>query len=131
MSEFSYKAGLNHVGSYQVSGIPYVTSSLIAPASSSNPLEIVFPSVTKTVVVKNVHPSSSALRIGFSANGIKNGTNYFVLQQNESFAADLKLTSIFLLSNNGTAVSASIMAGLTGISGYDLTTAYSGSSGVG
>lgn len=126
------KPGLNNVGNYQVSGIPFASSSIVAPATSSTPVEILFPSVTKFVVVKNINPTSGTLRVGFSANGVKTGTNYFLLDKGESFSGDLKLSSLFLLSNNGTPISASIIAGLTGIvPGFNLTSAYSGSVGVG
>lgn len=125
------RPGLNNVGNYQVSGIPFASSSIVAPATSSAPVQISFPSVTKFVVVKNVNTTSGTLRVGFSANGTKVGSNYFLLDKGESFAGDLKLSSIFLLSNNGTPISASVIAGLTGITGYDLATAYSGSAGIG
>lgn len=125
------RPGLSSVGNYQVSGIPFASSSIIAPATSSAPVQISFPSVTKFVVVKNVNTTSGTLRVGFSANGTKAGSNYFLLDKGESFSGDLKLSSIFLLSNNGTPISASIIAGLTGITNYDLAAAYSGSAGVG
>ena len=126
------RPGINNVGNYQVSGIPFASSSIVAPATSSTPVEIVFPSVTKFVVVKNVNPASGTLRVGFSSNGVKTGTNYFLLDKGESFSGDLKLTSLFLLSNNGTSISASVIAGLTGIvPGFNLTSVYSGSTGIG
>jgi hypothetical protein len=124
------RAGLHNVGSYQVSGIPFASSSIVAPTGSGTPLEITFPSVTKFVLVKNNNSTSASLRVGFSANGVKNGKNYITLAKDESFCGDLKLTSIFLLGDSA-AVTCSVVAGLTGITGYDLTTAYSGSSGVG
>lgn len=124
------RPGLNNVGNYQVSGIPFATSSLVVPTGSNTPLEVVFPSVTKFVIVKNINSSSATLRIGFSANGVKNGKNYVTINKDESFCADLKLTSIFLLGDTS-ALTASVVAGLTGITGYNLTTAYSGASGVG
>ena len=124
------RPGLNNVGNYQVSGIPFATSSLVVPTGSGTPLEVTFPSVTKFVVVKNINSSSATLRIGFSANGVKNGKNYVTINKDESFCADLKLTSIFLLGDTS-ALTASVVAGLTGITGYNLTTAYSGASGVG
>jgi hypothetical protein len=128
---FEYpKAGLGSVSNYQVSGIPFASSSIVAPTGSGTPLEITFPSVTKFVVVKNTNSTSATLRAGFSANGVKSGKNYVTLAKDESFCADLKLTSIFLLGDT-TAVTCSVVAGLTGITGYDLTSAYSGSVGVG
>lgn len=132
MSEPIYipKAGLNNVGSYQVSGVPWATSSLNAPASSGTPLEVDFPSVTKFIVVKNVATGSVKVRVGFSANGVS-GSNYFLLDKDESFQADLKVSSIYLLSNNSTPVPVSIVAGLTGIDASQLPNSWSGSVGVG
>lgn len=133
MSEFRYKPGLNHVGNYQVSSIPYLSSSIIAPASSSNPIEISFPSITKTVTIKNETSTGSAariLRFGASINGIK-GTNYIKLNNGESFSADIKVTKIYLLSNDTNTVEASIYAGLTGIEIENLPNNWSGSMGVG
>lgn len=131
MAEFQYKAGLHAVGNYQVSAIPYATSSLLAPANTAAPLEIIFPSVTKFVVVKNVNLADLPMKVGFSANGVSGSTNYIVLNKGESLCGEFKLTSIFMQSMNATPISASVMAGLTGITGYDLTAAYSGSQGVG
>ncbi len=125
------RAGLGNVGSYQVSGIPFASSSIVAPTGSSTPIQISFPSVTKFVLVKNTNATSATLRVGFSANGVKSGKNYVTLAKDESFCGELKLTSIFLLGDSA-AVTCSVVAGLTGIvPGFNLTTAYSGSSGVG
>jgi hypothetical protein len=123
------KAGLSNVGSYQASGIPWASSSLVAPAVGGTPLEVDFSTVTKFIVVKNVSTSGS-LRVGFSENGV-NGTNFFLLSNGESFAGDLRVSRVFLLSNNGTPVTASIVAGLTNISAADLPNNWSGSAGVG
>jgi hypothetical protein len=122
------KPGLSNVGSYQASGIPWVTSS-VAPASGSVPLQIEFQNVTKFIVVKNVS-ASGTLRVGFSQNGI-NGSNFFLLDRGESFAGDLKVSKLFLLSNNGTPVTASVVAGLTTIPASELPSNWSGSLGVG
>ena len=45
-------AGLNNVGSYQTSGIPWASSSL---GLTTSPAEVSFPSVTKFVTIKNLH----------------------------------------------------------------------------
>jgi len=124
------RAGLNNVGSYQVSGIPWATSSLNAPSTSSAALQVSFPSITRFVVVKNVATGSVKVRVGFSANGVK-GSNYFLLDKDESFQGDLKVSSLYLLSNNGTPVPVSIVAGLTGIDAAQLPSNWSGSAGVG
>lgn len=127
---YTPQSGLGSVGSYQTSGIPFATSSIAGPPVSGTPLQITFPTVTKFVVVKNVNPTSASLRVGFSENGVK-GTNYFLLDKGESFGGDIRVTKLYLLSNNGTAVSASVVAGLTGIDGSNLPNSWSGSLGVG
>lgn len=127
------KPGLGNVGNYQVSSIPFLTSSLTVPANSGTPLNISFPSVTKTVTIKNETPTSSAakvLRFGVSINGVK-GTNYIKLNNGESFSADIKVTNIYLLSDDGNTVEASVYAGLTGIENNHLASNWSGSTGVG
>ncbi len=122
--------GLGNVGSYQVAAIPWATGSLSAPDSSSEPLQVSFPSVTKFIVVKNDTTSASKLRVGFSANGVKN-TNYFLLAKGESFEGELRVTDIYLLSDDGVPVGVTVVAGLTGIDRKNLPNNWSGSAGVG
>ena len=126
-----HRPGIGNAASYQVSGIPWVSSSLTVPASGSTPLEIAFPQITKSIIVKNASTGSVSMRVGFSSNGVSNTNNFFLLSAGESFASDLKVTRVYLMSNNGTAVSASIIAGLTNIDALELTNNWSGSLGVG
>jgi hypothetical protein len=126
-----HRPGIGNAASYQVSGIPWVSSSLAVPASGSTTLEISFPQVTKSVIVKNASTGSVQMRVGFSSNGVKNSNNFFILSGGESFAADLKVTRLYLMSNNGTALTASVIAGLTNIAATELTNNWSGSAGVG
>jgi len=126
-----HRPGIGNAASYQVSGIPWVSSSLAVPASGSTTLEISFPQVTKSIIVKNVSTGSVQMRVGFSENGVKNSSNFFLLSAGESFAADLKVTKVYLMSNNGTALSASVIAGLTNIPATELVNNWSGSLGVG
>ena len=74
---YPYGVGLSNVGSYQSSGVPYVTSSIAAPSSAGTPTEVAFPDVTQRIFVTNVN-TASPLRVGFSSNGVK-GTNYFII----------------------------------------------------
>lgn len=126
-----HRPGIGNAASYQVSGIPWVSSSLSVPASGSTVLEISFPQVSKSIIVKNVSTGSVQMRVGFSENGVKNTNNFFLLSAGESFAADLKVTKVYLMSNNGTALSASVIAGLTNIPATELVNNWSGSLGVG
>ena len=137
MAEFQYKAGLHNVGSYQVSGIPYATASVTAPTSSAAPLEIVFPSVTQVIRIHN-HDASNTLRVGFSANGVKNG-NYWIVDNEDAAAKKnpylemrVKTDRIYLLGLTAAVSPVYIMAELTGIDlDYNLAATYSGSNGIG
>ncbi len=120
-SAYPYGVGLGNVGSYQVSGVPYLTGAT-APISSSTPVEIVFPEVTQRIIISNT--GLADLRIGFSANGVKNTNNYYVLHQHDGTTSSdyskidlkVKVSSIFLLSNSGsTTTSVRIAAELTNI----------------
>ena len=122
-SDFKYTAGLNHVGSYQVSGIPFATGGITAPALSGTPVKVEFPYVTRWVKVVPVTGSAAShLRVGFSANGVKN-SNYFryLAGQNtnhEGAPADpleLKVTELYFIGDNSATVVFDVVAGLTNI----------------
>ena len=130
--------GLGSVGSYQMSGIPYASSSITVPVNSAAPLKIQFPYVTKFVTVVNENTGSNvAIRVGFSALGVSgSGKNFFLLDNGESYTGDWRLEDIFLISNSTSQTSASIIAGLTpiprGVPSFVATgNNWSGSSGVG
>ena len=107
-----YTAGLNNVGSYQVSGMPFATGSVNATTAT----KVQFPYVTRWVQVIN-HASSEA-RVGFSQIGVE-GTNYFKIHppNNAGKAApyvpvfEFKLTEIWV-SGSG---DVDVIAGLTNI----------------
>ena len=115
---FIYSVGLNNVGSYQVSGIPFATGNLTVPASGSTPLKIEFPFVTQWISVTNTN--AKHVRLGFSENGVKNGGNNYVLIHQDSHPTfnlyNLKLSEVYLLSDTGQSVgNFSLIAGLTNI----------------
>jgi hypothetical protein len=117
--QYPYGVGISNVGSYQVSGIPYASSSIAAPSSAGTPTEVTFPDVTQRIFVSNVN-TASPLRVGFSSNGVK-GTNYFIIPQATSttnFPTQefrVKVSAIYLLSNTTTPTSASVFAELSNV----------------
>ena len=129
-----YSVGLNNVGSYQVSGMPFASGSIVATTAT----KIEFPYVTRWVQVIN-HASTEA-RVGVSQNGVE-GDNYFKIHppNNAGRAApyvptlELKLTEIWI-SGSG---DVDIIAGLTNIPVERVTNVspsgsnWSGSVGVG
>lgn len=131
-----YTLGLHDVPSYQMPGIPFLSSSIHVPPNSDTPVVISFETVTKFVTVTNTLADSDQnvpMRFGFSENGIKGveNTNYAVLNNGESFEGALRVSKVFLLSDTTLACSASIVAGLTIIDSGRLITNWSGSKGVG
>ena len=142
MSNFIYTAGLNNAGSFQVSGTPYVTSSIDC-SDGTGPVKITFPYVTRWIIVQNNSSTTTEdLKVGFSSLGVQ-GTNYFTIYNRQDPAnadrssicprLELKLTEIYLTGSSN----AEVIAGLTnipvervnniGTSGNN----WSGSSGVG
>ena len=86
-----YRPGIGQVGQYQLSGVPYVTSSIPIPPADEDTqevnvgipagsevldtevVEIQFPSVTKRITIINDITASefAPLRYGFSYHGVK------------------------------------------------------------
>lgn len=128
------RPGLFHIPEYQASAIPWVTSSLVIPASTaSNAVAVSFPNVTRFFTIKNTDATTD-LRVGFSDNGVRGvgggGANYFVLTTGESYTAEMKVSKLFLLSDGSVATTATVIAGLTFIPNGELIENWSGSNGV-
>ena len=130
MADFKFaKPGLNSVGQYQLSGIPYATASVVVTNTAVT--EIEFPTITKFVTVVNEHSGSSAkLRVGFSELGVSTNNHYFILDNGESYTGEFRVASIYL-SGDTAASTASVIAGLTMIELENLPTNWSASDGTG
>jgi len=111
MSEsFIYSVGLNNVGSFQVSGMPFAVSGTTGGAV----VKISFPYVTKWVQIQNT--AGNNLSVGFSQNGVNGGFHFNVANNSSTPIYELKLTELYLrgatLANN---ISYHVVAGLTNI----------------
>ena len=122
-ANYPYGVGISNVGSYQVSGIPYATSSLAVPSNAGTPIAVTFPDVTQRIFVSNVS-TGSPLRVGFSSNGVSGTTTVFPTQEFR-----VKVSAIYILSNTTTPTSASVFAELSNIGTSHLQN--SGPNGVG
>jgi len=135
-----YSAGLNNVGSYQVSGVPFCSGAIDVNSYGASGVKIEFPYVTSWVEIINVDTGGEALYVGFSQAGVQ-GSNRFTIQQfNTGFGAPIsdplpiKVTEIWL---SGACDSADIVAGLTYLPVQQVTNVspsgpnWSGSVGVG
>ena len=113
------KAGLNYATEFQISGLPYVTSSFVTGSSfttASNMLIVNFPYVAKHISVYNYAASSgSYLRVGFTSNGVFSGGNYFKVPGGGVVQEDLRIKSLFIMCDGAYNISCSVLAGLTNI----------------
>ena len=111
---YNYKAGLNYVGSYQVSGIPYVKGPIENAASGAAGVtpSISFPKVTRWLKVTNTDGADTELICGFSQNGVQQLTNCFVVPGGQTLHLELKVTELYY---TGSVSSFGVVAGLTGL----------------
>ena len=134
MAVFNYGSpGLGHVGSYQVSGKPYLSGGINVGAAAGDLVTIEFPSVTRWIIVTN-HDTTNDVNVAFSENGFSSN-NFFTVSQDTFDRAnmmtqrmELKVTKLFL---SGTSTQVDVIAGLTGIDPGCVANNWSGSSGVG
>jgi hypothetical protein len=108
---FIYSVGLNNVGSFQVSGMPFAISG----STGGTIVKISFPYVTKWVQIQN-YDGTHALSIGFSQNGVNNANHFSLDKKTTTPVYDLKITELYLrgetLAND---VDYHVIAGLTNI----------------
>lgn len=138
MAIFKFHKSADTSSMYRYSGIPYLSSGIEVPASSSGQAvtKIEFPRMTKFITIRNISgrsadgtaiagDSSAAnqpLRVGFSEAAVRTpfGTdpmNYFILESGESIEGEWRVSEIYLYSNLTTSGSTgSIIAGLTPVS---------------
>jgi len=112
-------SGLRNVGSYQVSGHPFITGAILA---SNQEHKISFPYVTKKVTVIASGSITEHLRVHFHATGSENlvghdsGGTYISLDSHEdSFEFDVKCKEIYISTAGGAAGAYRLYASLTTI----------------
>lgn len=119
MSSNVYSVGLNNVGSYQVSGMPFTSGSINVNSTAK---KIEFPYVTQWIQVIPHTGSADDVKVGFSENGL-DGSNYFRLHvtnnQNHQTSymepMHLKVTELWLSCDGADTASVDVVAGLTNI----------------
>lgn len=120
--------GLRNVGSYQVSGHPFLTGAADM-GSADTEVKISFPFVTKSITVVNSGSADKAIKVHFTPNSGDSGEtiagfHYMALNSNEdSFTFDVKCKEIYITNTDANA-GFMLYASLTGIptaSMYTLT----------
>ena len=101
-TNYKYGTGLRNVGSYQVSGHPYITGSKDMAAAETE-AKVQFPFVTKSVTVINsgsVPAGAAEIRVHFNSNAdgaVFEGAHYISLNSLEdSFTFDVKCKEIYI-----------------------------------
>jgi hypothetical protein len=117
--------GPNSVAEYQVSAIPWVSSS----SGLTGIQRFSFPFVSSFLVIKNTSAAGN-ISVGFTYAGV-GGANGFSLAPNESFAGELRVNQLFV--SGSATYNVGIIAGLTTILAKDfpILTASAGFQGVG
>ncbi len=114
-----YRAGIGHVGSYQVSGIPWITGS--TDIDNGQEHKISFPYVAKSVTV--INKSAVDLRIHFNSTSsdggaqVITGQHYITLTEDrDSITFNVKCKEIYISNGSGDANgSYEVVAELTSI----------------
>ena len=119
--------GLNNVGSYQVSGKPFASGSIVAHASGSSGAMVVrFPNVTKWVSIQPIPSMASGrtLRVAFSQNGLHGkgatlpagGYNFHIsISSSLCSPMDMKVSELWFMSDDASTYTFDVVAGLTNI----------------
>lgn len=124
MSSNFYSVGLNHVGAYQVSGIPFITGSTDTLVAQHDDLRFQFPNVTKSITFKN-NDNSHAVNIHFApwadgdhgyTNGAGSSYNFIAVDSEHTIKLDVKCKEVFISSTtNNQTLDFQIVAELTNI----------------
>jgi len=136
------KAGINHVPSYQISGIPYVTSSNLQECTSeTTSIRVQFPYVTSWIIVQCTGSATSngTLKFGFSDNGVTSrakvsDNRFFILKDGQSTPRlELRCKELYFARSGSVSTGFNVIAGLTTIVRGNLIdiTGSSGFSGIG
>lgn len=115
---------------YQVSAIPFLTSSTLQAAETK---KINFEYATRFLTVKNTGATGTKIALGFTLNGLKpSNSNFFEIGGGESLSEELRCTSVILSASVGTPTF-TLLAGLTQINERNFTpiTGSNGYPGVG
>ena len=107
-----YTVGLRNVGSYQVSGAPFVSGGI--NTAVTNGVRVAFPYVTRWVKIIN-ETQGLGTHVGFSQRSVQGGGSrefFIVAGDRDTQPLELKLTEIWF---SGSCTSVTVIAGLTNI----------------
>ena len=114
-TSYPYTVGINNVGSYQSSGVPWCSGS-----TSQNPstqVQYDFPRITKSITVTNTTGPAILVHFNSQADGaVISGVHYVTLSGSmTSQRFEVKTDKIFISNASAVAASYSITAEITSI----------------
>lgn len=115
-------AGVNDVGTYLISGVPFITNGTVGATAT----KVSFSTVTKNVSVKNTATGgATVLIVAFTENGLNDnptGTNRrFFLREGEVRDMNIRIKELWLSGSVG-APTFDVVAGLTHVMPSQLPT---------
>ena len=123
---FEYRVGLRNVGSYQISGHPYLTGSTLATGQEAH---ISFPYVSRefTVIASGSTNGGPVLRVHFNSTSslgrVADGHHYVTLESdNQAITFHTKCKGVYITCpQKGTGDNGyEVIANLTGIAALDM-----------
>jgi hypothetical protein len=104
--------GEGYVPAYQISPVPFVTSSNVIQGQTR---AYDFDFVTKSLLISNTAAAANVIAVAFTQNGLKTAnSNFLILSGGQTFSQDVRTSAIFISGSSGTATF-SLLAGLTSI----------------
>ena len=116
-TSYPYSVGINNVGSYQASGVPYVSGAVSHPEDAERQYD--FPRITRSITVTSTN--GQAIRVHFNGTadpGVIAGVHYVTLSGTmASQRFEVKTDKIFIspISASAQSASYSIAAEITSI----------------
>jgi len=110
-----YSVGINNVGSYQSSGVPYCSGSAAHPDNTQ--VQYDFPRITRSITVTNTTGPAIIVHFNSQADGnIVTGRHYVTLSGSmTSQRFEVRTDKIFISNGSGVDASYSIAAEITSI----------------
>lgn len=121
--------GPNFVPEFQISSIPWVTSSAVVPDQIES---YKFYRVTRFITVVNASTTND-LKVGFTKNGISGSSNFVIVPAGQQLNEELKLIELHIQGTGSGTTEYSVLAGITGCNPrqYPVLTGSVGFEGVG
>lgn len=106
-------AGEYYTSAYQMSALPFVTSSVI---SLGEVHRYDFPFVTRFIDVCNLGSGATdSIAVGFTENGVLKTGNYVTLKIGASVNEEIRTSVLYVSCSSGTGVNYQVFCGLTTI----------------